>query len=38
MFIHAEYLIMKLDNIYVANSAYTSTGWIIPPSFINTEY
>jgi len=36
MFIHIDYLITKLDIISVSNSAYTSTGLIIPPSFINT--
>jgi hypothetical protein len=36
IFIHTEYLITKLDIIFVANFAYSSTGLIIPSSFINT--
>ena len=35
IFIHIKFLITKLDIISVSNSAYTSTGLIIPPSFIN---
>jgi hypothetical protein len=34
--IHTESLITKLNIISVSVSAYTTTGLIIPPSFINT--
>jgi hypothetical protein len=37
IFIHADYFITKLDNISVANCAYTSTDRTIPTSFINIE-
>jgi hypothetical protein len=33
-FIHTLFLITKLYIISVSVSAYTSTNWIIPPSFI----
>ena len=36
MFIHIDYLIMKLDIISVSNTACASTELIILPSFINT--
>ena len=38
MFIHTDYLIMKLHIISVSNSAYRTACLIIPPSFINTGY
>ena len=34
VFVHTDYFITKLDIISVADSADTSTGWIIPSSFI----
>jgi hypothetical protein len=37
MFKHTDYIMMKLDIISVSFSAYTSTGLMIPLSFINTE-